>query len=63
MIFFVIIGGIAAALALAGLYDLRVRRRGAQSYIVADTATNHLRGCQQQIWKQPNIGIDRNPRR
>jgi hypothetical protein len=63
MIFFAIIGGMAAALALAGLYDFRVRRRGAQSYIVADTFTNHLSGCQQQVWRQPNIGVDGNPRR
>jgi hypothetical protein len=55
MILLAILGGLMAALALAWLYDVRVRRKGAHTYVISDASRNHVGACQQQTWGQPNM--------
>jgi hypothetical protein len=62
MFLLAVLGGVVLALALAGLYDFRVRRRGGRvPAIRSNAARNRIPACQQGVWAQPNI--DRDPRR
>jgi hypothetical protein len=53
MILLATLGGVVAILALAVLYDIRARRKGVHASI-NDASRNHLAGCQQGVWSQPN---------
>jgi hypothetical protein len=60
MLLLAVLGGVTVAVALAGLYDFRLRRRGVRANAF-DATKNRIPGCQQGVWAKPRTGQD--PRR